>query len=325
MQRVLFISSFRKETPMKKVRIGVSVCFFCLAMVATLVGLTGVFRKKELTSMHENFVQYKKGELDTIFIGTSHQFCSIDPTLLYEEYGISSFMMATAAQPVGLSYYAAMEAIELQEPELIVLEANYCANDVMTMADGMSHMFFDGMPNTKAKHLALQDFVEKDKWLYYYFDFFYYHNRWKELSNQDFLSQVNDKRGGFVSEKVGYYWEIPVVDKSEKKPMPEKTKEYLDKLIALCREKEVDLVVYVAPFLGMDQNPETVEAVYEMQKVYNWLGDYLAQENVAYHNLFYELDEIGLDYTTDFYDPMHCNYLGQEKITRYMVDKGYIY
>ena len=306
-------------------KICLAACAFCTVMALMLSALTGVFRNKELTSMHENFKQYEKGELDTIFIGSSHQFCTISPGLLYEEYGINAFMMGTAAQQLGMSYYAAMEAIELQEPDVIVLEAHYASEEEGAIGVHMEHMFFDGMPNCKAKWQAMKDYVDREEWLYYCFDFFYYHERWKELSEEDFVPQVNDLRGGFSSEEVGYYWEAPLVDASEKTPMPESAREDLDRIISLCRDNDVELIVYVAPFLGTDRSEETRENIYRQQRVYNWLGDYLKEKGIAYYNLFYEMDEIGLDVTKDFYDPMHCNASGQEKVTRYMAEKGYIY
>jgi len=310
---------------MKKLKIVLPVCAFCIAMAFTLSALTGVLRNKELTSMHENFKQYEKGELDTIFVGSSHQFCTINPSLLYADYGINAFMMGTAAQQLTMSYYAAMEAVEFQEPEVIVLEAHYAAFEEGAIGIHMNHMFFDGMPLGKTKYLAIKELFPKEEWLYYYLDFFYYHERWKEVSKEDFETQVNDDRGGFYTEEVGCFGGFAIVDEQEKEPMMQTTKEDFDRIIELCRANDVTLIVYVAPYLPGDYETETLEEVYRQQRVYNWLGDYLAEQGVAFYNLFYEVEEIGLDVTSDFYDPAHLNGTGQEKVTRYMAEKGYIY
>lgn len=275
--------------------------------------------------MHDNFMQYEKGQLDTIFIGSSHQFCTISPSILFEEYGVEAFMMGTAAQQLRMSYYAAMEAIEIQRPEVIVLEAHYAAFEEGPIGIHMNHMFFDGMPLGKAKYLAVKEFFPKEEWLYYYLDFFYYHERWKELKEEDFASQLNDDRGGFYTDEVGYFGEFVIEERDEKEAMAQATKEDLDSIISLCKDNEVELIVYVAPYLPGNTEPETVEEVYRQQRVYNWLEDYLAEQGVAFYNLFYEVDKIGLDVTTDFYDPAHLNGSGQGKVTRYMAQQGYIY
>lgn len=321
----LYIFSSSEEVWMKRLKIVLPVFIFAIAMVVTLTTLTGVLRNKELTSMHENFKQYDKGELDTIFIGSSHQFCTINPSLLYTDYGIEAFMMGTAAQQLTMSYYAAMEAIELQEPEVIVLEAHYAAFEEGAIGIHMNHMFFDGMPFSKTKYLAVKELFPKEEWLYYYLDFFYYHERWKEVGEEDFDTQINDDRGGFYTEEVGWFGEFAIVDEGEKEAMTQTAKEKLDRIIHLCKENEVTLIVYVAPYLPGNYETESLEEVYRQQRVYNWLGDYLAEQEIAFYNLFYEVEEIGLDVTSDFYDPAHLNNVGQEKVTRYMAEKGYIY
>ena len=106
--------------------------------------------------------------------------------------------------------------------------------------------------------------------------------------------------------------------------MPPKLQVYLDKMIALCKKNQVELIVYVAPYNAKDDETASVEAFEYEQRVFNWLEDYLGEQQIPYYNLFHKLDELGLDYNSDFMDYHHFNATGQEKITRYMVEKGYV-
>jgi hypothetical protein len=129
---------------MKKSNILKSIALFLLfniVLVLSIDRMAYVLREKEGTNTWDNFEALEPDSVDVIFIGTSHQFCTINPDLLYEEYGINSFMLATSAQTVPMSYYATMQAIESQHPEMIVFEVSYCANDFRTVTPEMSHLF----------------------------------------------------------------------------------------------------------------------------------------------------------------------------------------
>lgn len=299
-----------------------------ILFVGLLVGVmqrtTYVFREKENTAMHDRFMALERDSIDTIFVGTSHQFCSISTDILDYDYGINSFMMATSGQTLPMTYYAVLEAIEYQHPETIVLEVVYCHHDFKTIMPEMTHMFTDGMPLSKIKKLAIDDLAEQEDKLYYFYELGFYHNRWKDLKEIDFQSNLESKRNSFFSDEVQPNWEIPVVDRSETAPMPEISKIYLDKIIAACNENNVELILYVAPYNATDTSDSAKETLFNSQRIYNGIEEYAEAQGITFHNLFYEIDEIGFDWNTDFMDTQHGNYAGQEKITRYMVEKGYI-
>ncbi len=52
------------------------------------------------------------GTLDTLYIGTSLTYRSIDPRILDEKLGTNSFNLATSAQPLMGTYYLLREAVE---------------------------------------------------------------------------------------------------------------------------------------------------------------------------------------------------------------------
>lgn len=294
-------------------------------LVFSIFRLSEVMRDKENPAVQDSFAALEPDSVDVVFIGTSHQFCSINPDLLAEEYDINCFMLATSAQTVPMSYYAAMEAIELQHPDTIVFEVAYCANDFRTVSPGMSHAFFDGMPNCEAKKLAINDLEEEEGRIYYYINFGLYHNRWKDLTEEDFQGIRLPSRGGYYSDNVKYNWAIPVVDRSDKQDMPEEMQKYMDMLVELCRENNVNLIFYAAPFNALYDDDAMREDLYQRQRIFNSVDDYARKNGIPYYNLFYELDSIGLDPATDWMDTQHLNNVGQAKLTRYMADRGYFF
>lgn len=299
-----------------------SVLFLCL-LVSMLWGIMYVTRTKEYDWVQDKFAALPKDSAKVVFVGQSHQFCSINTNILSEEYGIESFMLATSAQTVPMSYYAAMEAIELQHPEAIVFEVAYCANDFRTVTPEMSHTFFDGMPRCKARKEALEDLIGPEDSIYYLLNFGVYHSRWKELQERDFLPVKTDARGNYFSEDQMYNWEIPVANPKETEDIPEEMAKYLEKMAALCEENQVQLIWYCAPFNGLYNEDGYREDLLRRERIFNQVGIMAKAHNIPYYNLFYELDEIGLDGETDWKDSQHLNCYGQEKLTRYMAEKGY--
>jgi len=297
---------------------------FTAVLLLSICQVAYIFRVKENIFVWDNYRQLEEGSIDMFFVGSSHQFCSINTDLLYDEYDINSFMLATSAQTIPMSYYTVMEVIETHHPKAIVFEASYCANDFRTVTPEMSHYFFDGMPCTKAKWLAVKDLIEKEQQIYFYLNLGQYHNRWKELGESDYQSNVTSPRGSHVFEDIFYNWEIPVIPAEGKEAMPVEMEKYMDLIVELCKENDVELILYIAPFNSLYNDEYTVGDLYYRQRVFNGLYDYAEEKGLRYYNMFHELDSLNLDGTTDFKDSQHLNYYGQEKFTRYMAEKGYL-
>ena len=66
--------------------------FLFVLFLAGLLGLlyraNYVLRHKEYAGVQDKFAQMPEESIDIVFIGSSHQFCSISPEILYDEYGI---------------------------------------------------------------------------------------------------------------------------------------------------------------------------------------------------------------------------------------------
>ncbi|MCR5254916.1 MAG: hypothetical protein K6D96_03220 [Acetatifactor sp.] len=297
--------------------------FMCILGLA-LIRLNSVMSVKAAEAVQKRFSEFERDSCDVVFVGNSHQFCSIDPMLLKDEFGIESFMLATSAQTVPMSYYAVMEAVEMQHPDRIVFEVSYCANDFRTVSNEMSHYFFDGMPVGHIKKAAIEDLIE-DEPFWFYVPFGLYHTRWKELSETDFSDyEVNERGGVFFTETVPNS-SIHVIDEGDMENMPEEMEKYMDKMVDYCRENGVELILYTAPFNTLYDGDETqLEDLERRERIFNYVGKYAGEKGIEYHNLFYEIDKLGIDDQTDWMDRQHLNANGQRKFTEYMANKGYI-
>ena len=308
----------------KKIRLIIKFIIFNAILFVLLTGANKVLRNKEYEGAQDMFAKWNPGRADIVFVGNSHQFCTIDPDLLYTEYGIESYMLASSAQTVPMSYYAAMEAIELKHPRVICFEVSYCANDFMTVP-GMDHCFFDGFPRCNARKEALDDLVDPEERIYYLLPLGLFHSRWKDLTEDDYSGFPVSERGTYHMYNVYVNSEIPVVDRDDIYPMPGEMEHYLRMMIELCEKEDVKLILYAAPFNGMYPGEEgSIEDLLTRERIFNHVAAVADEYGVEYHNLFYEIDRLGIDDTTDWADSQHLNALGQAKLTRYMMTNGYL-
>lgn len=83
---------------------------------------------------------------------------------------------------------------------------------------------------------------------------------------------------------------------------------YLDRMVELCKENDVELVLVKAPSL--------VPYWYDEWEVQ--MEDYAKEHGLKYYNFLEAQDEIGLDWQTDTYDAgLHLNLSGAEKMSVY--------
>ena len=62
--------------------------------------------------------------VDLLVLGSSHAFEDVNTSVLYERYGISSYILAGSIQPFWNSYYYLQEALMSQRPRLVILEGS---------------------------------------------------------------------------------------------------------------------------------------------------------------------------------------------------------
>ena len=98
---------------------------FCMLLVSILVYVDGVlsFKFTDGIAQVSEYYELEDETVDVLILGSSQAFCNINPVVLWEDYGISSYVLAGSAQPMWNTYYYLKEALKTQTPKLIVLDA----------------------------------------------------------------------------------------------------------------------------------------------------------------------------------------------------------
>ena len=130
------------------------------------------------------------------FVGTSTVIASISNQELYERYGIASVSVGEPEQPVILAKYTIDEVLRHQHPRAVVLdsralfyEEEILRNKIETNEETVVHSSLDPIRSWSIRKEALDQIRNQYKKLDYkdyFFDWYRYHSRWKELSEADF-------------------------------------------------------------------------------------------------------------------------------------------
>lgn len=274
------------------------------------------------TTTASEFYKLEKNSVDVLFLGSSHAVSSFIPQELYNRYGITSYNLGTEQQSIVISYYWLKEALQTQNPEVVILDTYvlfpYQENEPLNSAEAAIRLAMDFMKWGKVKCEAVRDICRLDKEqsvLSYYLTNIRYHTRWKSLVPQDFLYGEYVKMPGLMGYSTASHGAVSDTykplepgssdDKAEMVPL---MKEYLEKIIDLCRQRKIELILV--------KTPTTLETI---QK-YNTLNSMYKSHHVPFYDFneasLYE--KTGFSFVDDMVDDGHLGLSGGQKITNYL-------
>ncbi len=312
-----------KIEPMLKNRIKniiLCVLFLCL-FVKTFTFITYLFRDTDTDRLRIIGLEQEK-DLDMIYVGSSSAICYWQPLRAWNEHGFTSYMYATNSLQADGSEYYIREALRTQDPTLFVVELrSYVAwtDEVydLGLRNGSDSMSLTSPVRWKYiyDYMQKRTNTEEEDVGSFYFDIAKYHTNTERLGEEDQWKYSNDKA---VFDNKGWEWfeqydclEEPVgFLTDERGEVPPKCVEALESLMEYCDDKQLDVLFVVSPKV-LDK---------EEQAIYNSLKDIVESRGYRYWNANEHYEEIGLDFSKDFFNGNHTNCFGAEKYTRFLAD-----
>lgn len=295
-----------------------TVCFI-IGLVMILTFTSGIMTRKSGgdINMIRSFYDLDRNSLDVLCLGSSHAYYGFQPNVLWNEKGLASYIMGSPSQTMVCSYYLLEEALKYQKPKVVLLEGYYFITYQPYINEHTLRSVTDeirmGRPRISLLREAIPDLPWKEQ-LSYYFPFLLYHNRWNDLKDCDFKYHRYLK-GSRITTTIEPYSD-PGMDVKAKE-IPEMAREYFEKILALCRENDIELVVFEAPFT--DTDGEKIDWYKHTMGIAISMEDYLAERNVPY--LFFQKSGIAkIDFNTDLFNAQHLNSYGAEKLTKCIGD-----
>lgn len=274
------------------------------------------FIKNESFSRSWEFYQNSNPkEYDFLIVGSSHLTMALSPLQLWNEYGITSYNMANFGQTMNESYWILKDALNRVKPQLVVLDAYglFGEDEFVSVNSENFHSNVDAMPLSITKIEMINDIVNEDEKLYYYFPLSYVHGVWGINSYQKSIDTQHSFKGeGLDTRDVEQ--NVPIFDLSKIKEndlvsqnnSPSVAREYFCKSIELCKENGVDVLLLNTPSRYDDEKQAWTNSVNSIAEKYE--VDFLEMNKLGY--LF--------NWTTDFRDEGHVNSSGARKVTSYL-------
>ena len=300
---------------MKK-RILIAVC--AILLLSVLLGLLQALVAPKYRENPEGALtgEYygQAGGHDVLFIGDCEVYESIVPAILWEEYGISSYVRGSGQQLAWQSYYILEDTLRYEKPQAVVfnvLSLKYGE----PQSEAFNRMTLDGLKWSSSKVAAIRaSMTEDENFLDYLFPLLRFHSRVTELTSDDVKYMFNAPP---VSQS-GYLMQTGIVPmtKEQRAPrlldetLPDTAMEYLEKMRVLCEENGVELILMKAPTNSW--------AYWWYDEWEEQIVRYAEEKNVTYYNFIPLCEEIGIDWNRDTYDAgVHLNVYGAEKLSSY--------
>ncbi|MCD7863918.1 MAG: hypothetical protein LUG61_10550 [Lachnospiraceae bacterium] len=287
-------------------------------ILALLIGRTyQILSWKDTYGDYRSSIQqlYHTGNdlMDVVFVGTSHVFDAVNPAVLWEEYGISGFVLGSSAQGREITYHYLIEMCKTQSPKVVCVDVYGLTIELTANAD-----IYRG---TLAMRLSLnsiqltQEVVEnKTEQLQHILRWPIIHTRYREIAKQDFVEIEYNVFGRGYSLQWGRTSSEPMseelLDDTVQADLGEEKMEWLQSLVDLSEQEGFELIFTVMPY-----DLENDESAWE---IYNTAKAFAKENDIAFLDFNVLADEVGIDYEQDFCDDTHLNAWGAQKVSSYL-------
>lgn len=278
-------------------------------------------------AMHE---LYEQNDIETLFLGSSHVFCGYDPQILDEIMGENTYLAATPVQKADGSYYLLKEVLKNNPVRKVYLDV-FCKmyRDVPAQRTSEQMMYIYCITDYMKNGWNRTEFLLNASGCDYYIESF--------LPSARYGNYLLDRRRleGIVKRKrtSGYtnYEDVPsnfykgamistgtpgapqmIVD-TDGPGVPEDvissySLKYLDKIVALCEEEGIELVLVSTPFTDL-----YVQAIENYDTFYHYMRNYAEANGIEYYDFnLCRTDILEMEYD-DFMDCHHLSGKGAAK------------
>ncbi len=291
---------------------------FILAVALSFTAFYYVYSFKYLDSIFKvkMFYEQEENTVDVLVLGSSHAYQGINTAVLWQEYGIAAYDLCGPAQPIWNTYFYLVEALKTQTPKVIILDAYTLHYSTEYGELGFAIKNTYGLKWSQNKIDAIKTSIDTSTTgIQYFVELMQFHSKYSDLAKSDFSFYMGNKwmyenhKGFYCYFKTAAVEERDFSDVTEGAYMLPKVEEYYRKILELAKSLNIPVIVTGIPFAADNYHIKFFNTAAAIAQEYdavflNFLTDYKSQ--------------INLDYSTDFADNQHLNYLGNTKLTKYL-------
>ena len=259
----------------------------------------------------ETYLKEPRNSVDVLYFGSSLVYCNVVPSVIWEENGIASYVMAGPEQTIPITYSYIKETCRTQNPKAIVIEvtgmfySQYCS---FTKAN------ISYMPYTLNRVAATLNAAEPELKAGLLLPILDYHTLWTSVGKTALLTKFNPGTDIFAGytylEKIEVQNEIKVRGYKADTENYARNVEYLNKIYRYCQRNDIELVLMITPTMGRVAEPALTQLKNDIAQL----------PNVHFVDFNDTIADLELDNDTDWYDFIHFNCRGAEKFSRQLAN-----
>lgn len=294
-----------------KIRQAVKIISFCLILAISVNLAYSALSWKdsvgEYSSAMKTLQKLEDNTVDVLFLGSSHCYCGVNPSLLYDKYGIGSFSAVISGQEIGSTYYCLEEVYKTQSPKIVFVEL-YSALFEKQLIEHNIYRNVLSFPISSRYINIVNDIAPQENKPDYLLRWPIMHTRYKELKKYDFTEPKHDFMGHTLSFSYSEIAPFTQHTTTDTMPLFEGKEQWIKKIIELAKSNGSEIYFFLAPY-NMSED--------DFMRV-NYTEKLLNSQNVELINFYNMIDEVGIDYKNDFLDASHLSTSGADKITEYL-------
>lgn len=262
----------------------------------------------------QSFYAQTPGTVDVLLLGNSHMGVHVDTATLWQEYGISAFALWGGVQPMWNSYHFLVEALKTQTPKAVVLEIGGLSYDWEYADEATQLKNVAGMRLSRNKWEAVKVTAPQDRWASLLLGLPLYHQRYGELTAEDFdyfpwSKGLENYKGSFALYGHGNFDLGDTAAITELAEISTKSLDYLERIVALCRAENIPLVLVKTPTVDLKKYEPYCNAVEQLAQ----------REGLPFYDFNRMGEQTGIT-GEDFYFDTHLNLNGARKLSRCLAE-----
>lgn len=269
------------------------------------------------------FYSEEKDTLDVMVVGASGTYRYYSPLAAWHEQGYTSYTYAAGSMQGSLLITALKDIEKTQSPRLYLIDARRFLTEHLAEKIGPAFQrYADALDVDVNRFNGIRYFcslhdISPEESIISYLDLIQYHDNYPAMISQKNWSMILNRTGsksaakGFhMVGKVRPFEPDPAAQTQNEAWQSEKAESvYLD-FLNYCQENSIPILLVATPYLCTESDMEEFNM---MQRIADSYGYDFVNLNTSQ-----AYEELGINFTTDFYNPGHMNVNGAEKYTAYI-------
>lgn len=269
--------------------------------------------------MWPDYYAEENDTIDVVFIGSSSIYRYWIPTQAYDEQGFTSALLASGGQNIRLAPYIMKEAVRSQDADLIVVEVRSLltrgadAGESLDVANFETAVVAAGMKPSINRLKMIQDVYDESQFekVMLMFPILKYHDNIFEFDAEMFADRIRNEGSEFKFARQTYKVKVvsdPVYADNGKTYLTDEELGYIDDIQEMADELGKTVLFVSTPY-----SPNEKQSSAQLE-----IDEYISAKGYNFIDLNNYVDEIGLDFGTDYYNRTHTNIAGARKVTSYL-------